>query len=195
MYEIDSSSGSKSSDRIILFVIAIYDLLVCIGWAIYCGLQISIITPAPMILIIIYAFFIVGAQIDMATPSSQLRIASVFRYLRYFIAFIMTIIGLSFLVLFFIYKRAPALSSPKVGSGAILALSIVLLGFSAIQYITAIQFNKIFNKIVQGKAEKKTQMHMTANTTMHVSSEFSQLSRIIELQNSLRYSNGSFSTV
>jgi len=193
MFTEPSKSSLGNTNTIVCAIIAGYDLVIAIGWIVFEAIHVTDITPAPLIITIFYAIFILVALFDLASKNDRLIISNVYRYVRYFVAVAFVLTGLSFLILYTIYVKNNALGT-TVGSKNP-ALLIIFLVFGAIQVLTSIYFTRHLRRIRIGKSEEVNQARLNSsfNSNASTAPELSQLSRILELQNSFRQTpHGSF---
>jgi len=175
---------TKSRSYIYAIILIGYDVLVGFGFAIFEGIMIPNITFGPMLATIIYTLLVLTVLLITITKKS-LRLLNVYRCIRFFIGVLFTLGGLSFLVLFAIYVKAPQLATKVVGHNGSLALSIVLLVLATIQWFTAFRFNKMVKEMVLAKDERNSQSLQLSTSTVDTLG-MNQITRISDFQSSLR---------
>ena len=176
---------TKSHATLKTIILISYDILIAIGFSIFFGIKISNITFGPMLAAIIYTILLILILLITVTKKN-LRVLNIYRGIRFLIGSVMGLFGLTFLILYVMFVRMPNLATGFIGKDGALPLFIILIIFGTIHLYTTIRFNKILKEMNMAKDERRSNQSIQLSTSGGDALGVSQITRITELQNSLR---------
>ncbi len=181
MLEALPQTNEKNNHNLLKCIIMMaWDLMVAVGFVIYEGISIKKMSPAPLILSILYVILIILVLISLMRRSFRVRLLSAYRYVRFAIGALMVFAALTLVLLYAIYEKNSTLAT-GIGKTAALVLCILCFVLGTIQICTGVLFHRYSRRMKIQHYEEKNQLQQSLSA-IEING-ISQVSRLYEQSN------------
>jgi len=161
MLEALPPTPEKNNHNLVKCIIMMaWDLLVAVGFVIYEGIMIKKMSPAPLILSILYVVMILLILISLMRRTVRVRLISAYRYVRFAIGALMVFSALALVLLYAIYEKDSALAT-GIGKTSALVLCILCFILGTIQICTGVLFHRYSRRMKIQHYEQKNQLQQS----------------------------------